>query len=391
MIIGRILASPRTDLLLWLGFLAPGLLLLATVIAGHLARRGAPVLATVATTINALAFGLMSGAVASGDLITVAGGRAGVDPATILTITDAIENSPITGTALGIWVPGHILGMVLLAVALRRARVLPRWAAVVLGVSQPIHFLAFVVLDNQYVDALAGWGFTAVGFAAVAVALLRTRDDDWDLPRHPASSHISVALTDPPRAARSAWLPARRPRPEELHDRPTPVALDDPARGGLSDAAARLRGPLGRAAPGRRVRRAGRTPHDVGAGPRRERGGRVRAAAGRARARATAARCWPATRSSTCCSTSPRRGPGSCSCRSTRAAPSPSGTTSSPTLRPCCWSRARLRRRAAGHARRRSRRAVSPPAARPRPRTPAPPSCCASTPAGRRAAPGARR
>ena len=181
-IIARILASPRTDLLLWLGFLAPGLLLLATVAAGHLARRGAPVLATIATTINALAFGLMSGAVASGDLITVAGGRAGVDPATILTITDAIENSPITGTALGIWVPGHILGMVLLAVALRRARVLPLWAAVVLGISQPIHFLAFVVLQNQYVDAVAGWGFTAVGFAAVAVALLRTRDDDWDLP-----------------------------------------------------------------------------------------------------------------------------------------------------------------------------------------------------------------
>ena len=51
-----------------------------------------------------------------------------------------------------------------------------------LGVSQPIHFVAFVVLDNQYVDALAGWGFTAVGFVAVAVALLRTRDDDWDLP-----------------------------------------------------------------------------------------------------------------------------------------------------------------------------------------------------------------
>ena len=68
--------------------------------------------------------------------------------------------------------------MVLLAVALRRARVLPPWAAVVLGISRPIHFLAFVVLQNQYVDAVAGWGLTAVGFAAIAVALLRTRDDD---------------------------------------------------------------------------------------------------------------------------------------------------------------------------------------------------------------------
>jgi putative effector of murein hydrolase LrgA (UPF0299 family) len=180
-IVTKILASPSTDLLLWLGFLAPGLLLLATVTAGHLARRGAPVLATVATSINALAFGLMSGAVASGDLITVAGGRAGVDPATILTITDAIDTSPVTAIALGIWVPGHIVGMVLLAVALRRARVLPRWAAIVLGISQPVHFVAFVVLQNQYVDAFAGWGFTAIGFTAVAVALLRTRDDDWDL------------------------------------------------------------------------------------------------------------------------------------------------------------------------------------------------------------------
>ena len=181
-IVAKILGSPWTDLLLWLGFLAPGLLLLATVAAGHLARRGAPVLATVATTINALAFGLMSGAVASGDLVTVAGGRAGVEPATIVTITSAIEDAPQTAIAMGIWVPGHIIGMVLLAVALRRARVLPLWAAVVLGISQPIHFVAFVVLQNQYVDAVAGWGLTAVGFAAVAVALLRTPDDAWDLP-----------------------------------------------------------------------------------------------------------------------------------------------------------------------------------------------------------------
>ena len=194
-IVAKILASPWTDLLLWLGFLAPGLLLLAAVVAGHLARRRAPVLATVATSINALAFGLMAGAVASSDLVTVAGGRAGIDPATIVAITGAIENAPQTAIALGIWVPGHILGMVLLAVALRRARVLPIWAAVVLGISQPIHFLAFVVLQNQYVDAVAGWGLTAVGFAAVAVALLRTRDDDWDLTRrrHLGSSHRSRA------------------------------------------------------------------------------------------------------------------------------------------------------------------------------------------------------
>ena len=204
-IIERILASPRTDLLLWLGFLAPGLLLLATVAAGHLARRGAPVLATIATTINALAFGLMSGAVASGDLITVAGGRAGVDPATILTITDAIENSPITGTALGIWVPGHILGMVLLAVALRRARVLPRWAAVVLGISQPIHFLAFVVLAQPVRRRPRRAGASPrSGSPPSPSPCCGPGTTTGTCRRHLGSSHISVALTDPP--------PARCPR-----------------------------------------------------------------------------------------------------------------------------------------------------------------------------------
>ena len=38
-----------------------------------------------------------------------------------------------------------------------------------------------MVLQNKYVDAVVGWGFTALGFAAVAVALLRIRDDEWDL------------------------------------------------------------------------------------------------------------------------------------------------------------------------------------------------------------------
>jgi hypothetical protein len=180
-VLAAILADPLTNLRLALGLVAPGLLVIGSLTAGHLARRGAPVLATVATTINVVAYSMLAAA-SSSDFMLVAAGHAGIDPATISAVLAAMENDVVPSIALGLFVPGHVLGMILLAVALRRARVLPRWAAVVLGISQPIHFLAFVVLENQYVDALAGWGFTAVGFAATAVALLRTPDERWDLP-----------------------------------------------------------------------------------------------------------------------------------------------------------------------------------------------------------------
>ena len=90
-----------------------------------------------------------------------------------------------------------------------------------------------------------------------------------------------------------------------------------PARGGLSDAPTRLRRPLGGAAPGRRVRRAGQTPGDVGAGPRRERGRRVRlrmAGLGPGDRCAVLARNaieYPLLQVAA-------RAPGWCSCRSTR-------------------------------------------------------------------------
>ena len=77
---------------------------------------------------------------------------------------------PATSWAWSCW-PSHSAAPACCRCGLRSCRI-----------SQPIHFLAFVVLQNQYVDAVAGWGLTAVGFAAVAVTLLRTRNDEWDLP-----------------------------------------------------------------------------------------------------------------------------------------------------------------------------------------------------------------
>jgi uncharacterized membrane protein YdfJ with MMPL/SSD domain len=69
-----------------------------------------------------------------------------------------------------VWVIGHILGTVLLGVALWRT--IPVWAALALIVSQPLHLVAAVIVPNHLLDGLA-WLLTAVGFAVTAAVGVR--------------------------------------------------------------------------------------------------------------------------------------------------------------------------------------------------------------------------
>jgi len=78
---------------------------------------------------------------------------------------------------------GHLIGTIILGLALWRSGAVPSWAAILLAVSQPIH-LASVMLGNRPLD-LVGWGGTAVGFAAAGWALLQTSNEDFDLPPDP--------------------------------------------------------------------------------------------------------------------------------------------------------------------------------------------------------------
>lgn len=81
----------------------------------------------------------------------------------------------------GAYVLGHVIGTVLLGIALAKARAVPLWAAVLVAISQPAHFIAFVAFRNQALDGLA-WGAMAVGFIAASLAIIRTPNDEWDLP-----------------------------------------------------------------------------------------------------------------------------------------------------------------------------------------------------------------
>ena len=76
--------------------------------------------------------------------------------------------------------------MVIIASALRRARVLPLWAAVLLGLSQPVHLVAAIILPSLWLDVFGGWGMTTLICGYVALQMLRIRNEDWDLPRLPA-------------------------------------------------------------------------------------------------------------------------------------------------------------------------------------------------------------
>jgi hypothetical protein len=84
------------------------------------------------------------------------------------------------------WVVVHILGMVIIASALRRARVLLLWAAILLGLSQPVHLVAAIILPSRWLDVFGGWGMTTLICGYVALQMLRIRNEDWDLPRLPA-------------------------------------------------------------------------------------------------------------------------------------------------------------------------------------------------------------
>ncbi|MBC6451431.1 hypothetical protein [Actinokineospora xionganensis] len=69
---------------------------------------------------------------------------------------------------------GHVIGTVMLGLAMWNSGLVSRWAAAATIVSQPLHFVAAAVLADHALD-LAAWGPNAVGFAAVSMALITHR------------------------------------------------------------------------------------------------------------------------------------------------------------------------------------------------------------------------
>lgn len=168
-----------------------GLLLAPTAICGALAvvwisRRRAPVLATIGAFLAVPGFIALAGQGQTPNVITLLAAQHKADAGFAYDVANAVESLPQAGALVGVFVFGHLIGTILLGMALWRSRSVPSWIAWTLAVSQPIHLLS-AMTGNHPLDLL-GWGMTAFGFAAAAYVLLRMPDDEFDLA--PASEQV---------------------------------------------------------------------------------------------------------------------------------------------------------------------------------------------------------
>ncbi|HSO64140.1 MAG TPA: hypothetical protein VLQ78_03475 [Ornithinibacter sp.] len=171
----------RASAMNWVAVLVTPFLLLSALAMGHVARRRAPVVATWGAGILFGAYALGS-SVGAPDMLVDAMARAGEDPATIAATSQLLmDHPPMLAGALS-FVLGHLVGMVLVGIAVVRAGVVAWWVGLMIAVAQPVHVVSAVVVPSRVLDVTLGWGLTTVGYALVALAVLRTADDDWDLP-----------------------------------------------------------------------------------------------------------------------------------------------------------------------------------------------------------------
>jgi len=164
----------------WLSLVVTPFLLLSALAMGFVARRRAPVIATWGAAVLFGAYAL-GGAVSAPDVLVSALLDRGDDHASVAeTAALLMDHPPMLVGALS-FVIGHLVGMVLVAIAVVRAKIVPGWVGLVIALAQPVHVVSAVVLPNRMLDVVLGWGATTIGYALVALAVIRTPDDQWDL------------------------------------------------------------------------------------------------------------------------------------------------------------------------------------------------------------------
>lgn len=158
---------------IWLTFVALLTLIPGVIALGMLARRHSPRLGTAGLVLAYAAFAcLFWSSVAGSDTVALSAARIGLHPGTTGALLTTLGNITPIGLGTAVFVFGHIIALVILAIALWRGRAVPTWAAVLLAVSPVLHFIFVVVVPVQPLDALA-WALSAPGFAAAGLALAR--------------------------------------------------------------------------------------------------------------------------------------------------------------------------------------------------------------------------
>ena len=185
MIFDKLVAHPGFSMIsMWIGAILAATCIAGVVAVGWVGRRRAPILSTIGLILAVVGFTCLAVGNTFGELSTaLVASHPEFDRATAYALAAGLELGPVSSLTGTLFVFGHLIGTIMLGLALWRARMVPSWAAILLAISQPIHLTA-VMLGNRPLD-LVGWGGTAVGFAAAGWALLRMNNDDFDLPPDP--------------------------------------------------------------------------------------------------------------------------------------------------------------------------------------------------------------
>ncbi|WP_169984388.1 hypothetical protein [Microbispora sp. H10836] len=96
---------------------------------------------------------------------------------TMAEIQKAMEDDPVQLAAGLLFILGIVAGPLLLGLALWRSGAAPAWTGILLAAGGFTH-----PFMPGHVASGVGLLVTAVGFAGASVALLRMRDDEFDLP-----------------------------------------------------------------------------------------------------------------------------------------------------------------------------------------------------------------
>jgi hypothetical protein len=170
---------------LFAAFMLPAVLCLM-----RLARRGSPRLA--------LAGGVLAFAGWVGGLVGLAGldvvfyhAAQASDRQQAASLMRAVTGDWISTTLLVAFLVGQVLGMLLLGAAIWRARVAPRFAAVLIGLGP----IAGVIVHGSNVASAAVYALVGVGLAACALEVLRVDDADWDLPARPVADRLPADVS----------------------------------------------------------------------------------------------------------------------------------------------------------------------------------------------------
>lgn len=162
-------APGRQSIVLWLAYVGILTLVPGLVAAAGICREAAPRLTAWALGLAVPGY-LSLGIFVGTDHVLWSVTDAGLSRADAVSVVES--SHPSLDVALGVFVVGHVVGTVLLGLALLRSGRIPVWAAWLLTVSQPLHFTATVIVVSPQLDFFA-WSLTALGMAFVARAMVR--------------------------------------------------------------------------------------------------------------------------------------------------------------------------------------------------------------------------